>query len=399
MQLKNTNEEGKKKMKKIIAAAVMAVILFTGGWNAASAAELGGVLKDIKFNGFVSSSFNYNFRDKRDIVLRDSQMNANSFNLDVIEFVFQKEATNIGDVGFRTDLTYGYTVPKAMRASWAGTTQIAFTDNATKPYGQRDPDDFDIQQAYVRYVAPIGSGLTFDLGKFVTEIGGELIEGYDGWNNNYSRSFLFYFADPFTHTGLRGAYKFTDQVTLLVCLINGWDNNVDNNKGKTLVFNLYLTPMANTTLNVKYITGPEQDNNTSNIRNVAELYILHTIDKLTLSANYLHGTEKNVPGGYSNSKWDAVSGIVRYAASDRYAINVRGEVFKDSTGSRLATTAGQKQELWEVTVTPEFTINKNMIMRPEYRHDVADKNLFNKNGTTNAVKTQDTVALNVFYYF
>jgi hypothetical protein len=385
-------------MKKMIAAAVMAVILFAWGWNEASAAELSGVLKDIKLNGFVSTSYNYNFRDKRDIVLRDSQINANSFNLDIIELVFQKEATAPGDVGFRTDLTYGYTVPKAMRSSWFGTTQGAFVDN-NKPFGQRDPDDFDIQQAYVRYIAPLGSGLTLDLGKFVTDIGGELIEGYDGWNYNYSRSFLFYFADPFMHTGLRGTYKFTDQVSIVGWIVNGWDNNVDNNKAKTVGANLILTPMANTTINVKFITGPEQDNNTSNLRNVAEIYILQTIDKLTLNLDYIHGTEKNVPGGYSNSKWDAVQGIVRYAASDRYAINVRGEVFKDSTGSRLATTVGQKQKLWGVTVTPEFTLNKNMIIRPEYRHDVADQKIFNKNGTPNDAKTQDTVALNVFYYF
>jgi len=40
-----------------------------------------------------------------------------------------------------------------------------------------------------------------------------------------------------------------------------------------------------------------------------------------------------------------------------------------------------------------------MIIRPEYRHDAADQKIFTKNGTPNAVKTQDVVALNVFYYF
>ena len=36
----------------------------------------------------------------------------------------------------------------------------------------------------------------------------EVIEGYDGWNDQYSRSLLFGYAIAFTHTGVKATYPF-----------------------------------------------------------------------------------------------------------------------------------------------------------------------------------------------
>ncbi|HCY20047.1 MAG TPA: hypothetical protein DHU69_09965, partial [Deltaproteobacteria bacterium] len=258
----------------------------------------------------------------------------------------------------------------------------------------------DIQQAYVRYVAPVGNGLALDLGKFITEMGAEVIEGYDAWNYNYSRSLLFYYTIPFTHTGLRGTYKFNDKVSLIGQIVNGWDNVADNNNGKTLCAHLMLTPMANTTLSLKLITGPEQTNNTDNIRDVYNINLTtNPIDKLTFNLDLVFGAEESDPNNIVNpntdSEWSGVAGIVRYAASERYAINVRAEIFEDGDGARTGT----QQDMWEVTVTPEFTIKKNLVVRPEYRHDASDKKVFDKGDKTADKKTQDTVAINVFFYF
>ncbi len=60
----------------------------------------------------------------------------------------------------------------------------------------------NVQQAYVSYFAPVGSGLTFDVGKFVTPIGIEPTEA--NLNNNYSRAFL-YALGPYYHVGARAS--------------------------------------------------------------------------------------------------------------------------------------------------------------------------------------------------
>jgi len=385
------NQRRIKRMKKMfvtLAVAVTATVVL-GVTPFLRAAELADIIKDVKANGFVSTAYNYNFNDpdSRRINFRPFNENDDSFNLDVAELVFQKDAAKEGDIGFRTDIMYGYTIPKAIRSSWPGVAPSA-------------DDDVDIQQAYVRYVAPVGNGLALDLGKFITEMGAEVIEGYDAWNYNYSRSLLFYYTIPFTHTGLRGTYKFNDKVSLIGQIVNGWDNVADNNNGKTLCAHLMLTPMANTTLSLKLITGPEQTNNTDNIRDVYNINLTtNPIDKLTFNLDLVFGAEESDPNNIANpntdSEWSGVAGIVRYAASERYAINVRAEIFEDEDGARTGT----QQDMWEVTVTPEFTIKKNLVVRPEYRHDASDKKVFDKGDKTADKKTQDTVAINVFFYF
>jgi hypothetical protein len=350
-----------------------------------SRAENAPILEGVKTNGFVSTAYNHNLNDPdtRMVNYRPFNENAGSFNVDVAELVFQKEATEESNIGFRTDIMYGYTIPAAIHSA-----------------GVAQSNDFDIQQTYVRYIAPVGSGLTLDMGKFITEMGAEVIEGYDAWNYNYSRSLLFYYSIPFTHTGLRGTYKFNDMATLMGQVINGWDNVVDNNKGKSYCAHLMLMPVANTMLNLKYMTGPEQANNDSNIRNLINANLTLTLlESLTLNFDYVNGSEQKDPSNKvttnGDSKWSGIAGIIRYVASDRYAINIRAETFSDSDGART----GVKQDMTEITVTPEFTVKKNMIIRPEFRHDVSDQKVFDKGANAASEKTQDTIAINMFFYF
>jgi hypothetical protein len=74
---------------------------------------------------------------------------------------------------------------------------------------------------------------------------------------------------------------------------------------------------------------------------------------------------------------------------------VRGEYFNDSDGVRTGTA----QKLKEITLTPEFRIVKNLVVRPEYRHDWSDKMVFDTAtaGGPGAKKSQDTLALGVMY--
>ncbi|MBI2400806.1 MAG: outer membrane beta-barrel protein [Deltaproteobacteria bacterium] len=176
-------------MKRLaIASAACGLLLFSGQALAADGLTVADALKDVQINGLLSAGYNYNFNEPhtRAINLRPFNDTHDSINLELAQLVFHKDAVDSGDAGFRLDLNFGYTVPKAIHAT-----------------GATSSDDFDIRQAYISYMAPVGSGLRLDFGKFVTDHGLEVIEGYEDWNMNYSRSFLFYFSIPFTHTGLR----------------------------------------------------------------------------------------------------------------------------------------------------------------------------------------------------
>ncbi len=77
----------------------------------------------------------------------------------------------------------------------------------------------DLPQAYIG----ISHGpFALQAGKFETLAGAEVIE--DPSNNDISRSILFGYAVPFTHTGARLTYTMSPAVSLIAGVDNGWDN-------------------------------------------------------------------------------------------------------------------------------------------------------------------------------
>src|SRR3989440_9708567 len=97
--------------------------------------------------------------------------------------------------------------------------------------------NFDLTQAFVQYAH---GPLTIIGGKFVTLAGTEVINST--LDVNYSRSILFGYAIPFSHTGARLTYAASDQVTVIVGVNNGWDQLQDANKQKTAELGVSFTP-------------------------------------------------------------------------------------------------------------------------------------------------------------
>lgn len=142
----------------------------------------------IAVHGFASTSWSYNFErpNSRLNAFRVFDFDDNMFKVDVAELSALRAATQPGDTGFRVDLVAGSSVPRVSAASGL------FRDASDVA------QDIDLQQAYVSWVGHVGSGLRVDAGKFVTHLGYEVIEGWDGWNDNATRSFAFGYAIPFT---------------------------------------------------------------------------------------------------------------------------------------------------------------------------------------------------------
>src|SRR6267143_5187742 len=98
--------------------------------------------------------------------------------------------------------------------------------------------NFDVTQAFVQYAT---GPLTVIGGKYVTLAGAEVINST--LDTNYSRSILFGYAIPFSHTGLRASYAANDKLTLYGGVNNGWDDVQDTNKAKTGEHGLWITPL------------------------------------------------------------------------------------------------------------------------------------------------------------
>jgi hypothetical protein len=362
---------------------IIFILGFTSTANADTALQL---LKDIEVHGFASSSYSYNFDQPSDNLnrLRVYDDDDNSFKFDMGELVLKKDATNKGDIGFRMDLTFGYSGPK--------------TNKATGRNGVTPDDDFDLQIGFVQYNAPIGNGLLIDFGKFATHVGAEVMDGYDGWNYTFSRSFLFNYG-PFTHTGVRMQYAVSETVGVLGMISNGQDNQTDTNSAKGFGGQVSWAPVNNVALFFNYYGSAESQtgdtNNTKDLRNFYDVVAdIQVTQKLLLNLNYVYGSENNANGVGQDATWWGFSGIARYDVNNWLSLNFRGQVFDDIDGFRSSTV----QKLTAFTFTPEVRVNSNMVVRAEYRHDDSSRTSFiDSKGT--AQDTQDTVAFNALFYF
>ncbi len=337
---------------------------------------------ELAVNAFVSTAYIYN--TNRPATGTNSyhvfDFNDNSFNLDVAELVVQIAPSKPNDAGFRVDFTAGNSIP-----------QIAKSQDQTVA-------QFDLQQAFVSYIAPIGSGLRFDVGKYITHMGYEVIEGYDGYNDNYSRSLLFGYAIPFTHTGVKASYAFSSQVTAMVGVVNGWDLVRDDNRSKSVGAQLALTPIAPLSVFLNWIGGPElaRDNHTN--RNVFDVAgIFRATKALTLGVNGDYGKENGTsvvsPG--SDAIWKGIAGYATLALTDKFSVALRGETFHDDGGVRLGTTT--KGTLSEVTFTPAYKFTDHVLLRGEARYDKANQPILSKRGTLSDKQT--TVAANLIFVY
>lgn len=247
----------------------------------------------------------------------------------------------------------------------------------------RDPatgeaQDFDLQQAFASYVVPAGSGLRVDAGKFVTHFGAEVIEGYDGWNDNATRSLLFGYAIPFTHTGVRVSYGFGPKFAAMGMLVNGWDNATDNNRSKSVGSQLAFTPNASLALYLNGMIGAERAQSESDLRSLLDVVATLAVSpRLKAGVNIDFGQEEGLvprapPESPSTAAWSGVAGYLRFSATDGVALTLRGEGFRDRDGARTGTP----QTLAEVTFTPEFRVKPRLVVRGDLRTDWSDREVF-----------------------
>jgi hypothetical protein len=322
-------------------------------------------LDEIRFNAFLSASYSYNFNKppSRTNQFRVFDFDDNTFKLDEFELVAQKPAAKPRDAGFRVDLTLGSSVPQVTASAGL------FRDDS----GQAG--DIDIHQAFATYLAPLGSGLRFDVGKFITPFGYEVIDGYDNWNDNATRSVLFGYAIPFTHVGIRSSYAFSPRVSALAMLVNGWDVAVDNNRGKSVGAQITLTPSSPVTISLTGMFGPERTDNNSDPRTLLDVVaIFRTSSRVTLGGNFDWGSDQDALGPGRDGRWSGFAGYTRLSMTGAFAISLRGEYFNDRDGVRT----GVIQELTEVTVTPELRLSPHMLLRGDARVDHSNHTVFEK---------------------
>lgn len=115
-----------------------------------------------------------------------------------------------------------------------------------------------VQQAFASWAPGGAEGvLQFDFGKFDSIYGAEVPEAHR--NLNYTRGLLFSLAQPVFHTGLRMSADLHRQLRIVLLAVNGQNNTIDNNFGKTFGAQIVYRPAPTLTLRFGWLGGPEQD--------------------------------------------------------------------------------------------------------------------------------------------
>ena len=264
--------------------------------------------------------------------LRVFDHKANSFSLDLAQIIFQKDAAP-GNVGFKLKLSAGET------AKWIHSRGLSGAPLTSAQAGE-GTDSIDLTEAFISYNAASARGIKFDFGKFVTMHGAEVIEAKD--DVNYSRSFLFNYAIPFTHTGLRISYSFLDSLSTGPVYRERLGQQHGQQQGQDLRCQRHLCaggslyPHRERHDRARSRTRPRSRRTApSAATGGALLDVVATIKpvkNLSFIVNTDNGREQNIAAAGGPATWKGIAGIVKYDISETYSISVRGETFNDAAG-------------------------------------------------------------------
>ncbi|PJB95128.1 MAG: hypothetical protein CO080_09385 [Nitrospirae bacterium CG_4_9_14_0_8_um_filter_70_14] len=247
-----------------------------------------------------------------------------------------------------------------------------------------DVNGFDIQQANVTY-----KGFTF--GKFATLHGAEVIESPS--NMNYSRSYLFGFAIPFTHTGLLYATE-VGGIGLKGAVVNGWDNFEDNNDSKSLMAMVAVPLGEKGSVSAAGMYGAEQAANEGDMRGLLDLVASFSpSERVDLLFNFDYGSEEHAALDGGDGVWWGAAAYADVMLTELFGVAGRAEFFSDRDGAR-----GLDTDVWEATVTGHQAFGESMTGRLEARYDQAADDLF-MDGDGSLTDSQFTLATEVIVRF
>jgi hypothetical protein len=352
-------------------------------------------------------SFNFNSPVGRVNALRAYDVLSNNISLNQADVVFERAPDVAAGrrFGMRLDLQFGQ----------ATDTLQGNPANEPRPQIYRN-----IFQAYGTYVAPIGNGLTLDVGKWGSSIG---IEGnYTKDQMNYSRAYWFDFL-PFYHMGVRASYKVNDKLALNYWIVNGTNQVEATNGFKDELFGFTATPRKTITWDVNYYLGQEHPD-----RNVVsssgpipvqpgltfqaispapngKLHIFDSYVSWQASPNLTFALEgdyviqrlwKTTAPGESSAPSHTIggAGYAKYQITPKFAVAGRVEYLSDRGG----LFSGITQALKETTATFDYKLTDGFLMRYEWRRDFSNQPSFftDKNGVLS--KEQQTATIGVVWW-
>ncbi len=365
--------------------------ILTAGEKKAVAEEEKKEEGKLSISGYLDSYYFTNFNNpaSRDNmgqsgVGRGFDRRVDQFQLGMVQTVFKytnKKSEAVIDLAFGPSAQYGNygNVPVTAPA-----------------YGYKLGNDVQsaimIKQAYFKYNAT--EKLSFIAGQFGTHIGYEYIDA--PLNFFYSINHTFNSGIPFYHTGLKSTYVFSDKVSLMLGVVNGFDYVHDNNRAKGLIGQLSLTPAKGLSVYFNYINSNESNADAKGDTPDGNFTVYdlnggyQATEKLFIGYWFMYGLQKGTlgsPGTFVPADgdvdkvktWGGANLYLIYALSDVFSLGFRGEYFDNSSGARGlrnvdAVGAQIGASVYTYTLGGTLTLaDGHLLLKPELRLDSFNK--------------------------
>lgn len=243
-----------------------------------------------------------------------------------------------------------------------------------------------IQQAYIGYKIDVGRGLLSEAGIFLSPIGIENLPKKDQWN--WSRSDLF-FALPYYHSGARFTYPFTDRLSGVVYVVNGWNDIVNTNPYPCFASLISYSLPGAFAATALYFGGVERPTGAPEGQPWRHLFDLTATwtprPWLALAAEGDAGWEPDPAGA---STWHAWALYARAQAPSGFAIAARADVFHEGAAQGASRLFFPASTVMSQTLTLEAKPEGNILFRLEARRDGASSPIyFRGHGATAAGPT------------
>jgi hypothetical protein len=324
---------------------------------------LPGFLGSIDIGGWVAASYFYNVNDPNDTVhfqgttfnqafteprgLQNTNVGTsgdfyplhpdhNSFSLDQLWFEIERKVSEENRAGFRADILYGTT---AALLNGGGPTSrgcfstasfgnnVSFVDSQGGCNPKRDSTtSLYIQQAYIQYLMPIGSGITLKAGKFGDLLGVERAGTIYNWN--ITRGTIWTLFEPINHVGVSVGGPIGDSgFDWILAGVNGFNpDSPDRNDEKS-------------------VTG----------------HIGWHNDTITVAANGIIGAEQTGNDGHHSG---VANGLIKWTPNDRFSMYLNGDWAMSHPGDRFP-------EAWGLSLAGRYGITDRtgIALRAEYATD------------------------------
>jgi hypothetical protein len=273
-------------------------------------------------NGFGVLNYDYNFND-----------HSNSFADSAAALSFYKGITDTLSVFLQ--ITASREDPSPFRADAGSSRDI----------------ETDIDNLQLRWQPSLSSGFDVTAGKFDSPMA---IERDDApLNFQATNSFTFDFARPVKFTGLAIHDAITPEFEGWVIVANGWDQDIDVNRGKTGGLYALWSPSLAAHLGLGVLYGPEEESVETNRRTAwVGTLLLQPGEKWVIGAESVYGEEPHAALSGGLARWYGEMLFSHLRWGKHLALTARVDELDDSGGSRTGTP----QLLRSYTLSPQYLV-------------------------------------------